>query len=69
MKNRNIMMQKELKTLKALSNGDKAKKAETLYAHEIARYSRNPTADFRIRGGNGGAENKRQSVTLDPQFS
>lgn len=42
------MMQKDLKTLQALSTGDKAKKAESLYAHEIARDSCNPTDEFRI---------------------
>ena len=48
MKDRNIMMQKDLKTLKALSTGDKAKKAESLYAHEIACNSRSSTAKFRM---------------------
>ena len=42
------MMQKDLKTLKALSTGDKVKKAESLYAHEIACDTHNPTAEFRI---------------------
>ena len=50
MKDRKIMMQKELKTLKALSTGDKAKKAESLYAHEIARDSLSSTDEFRIYG-------------------
>ena len=42
------MMQKDLKTLQALSTGDKAKKAESLYAHEIVCDSRSSTAEFRI---------------------
>ena len=44
------MMQKELKVLKALSTGDKAEKTETLSAHEVACYSRNSTAVFRLEG-------------------
>ena len=43
------MMQKDLKTLQVLSTGDKTKKVESLYAHEIARDSRNPTDEFRFK--------------------
>ena len=42
------MVQKDLKTLKALSTGDKAEKAESFYAHEIVCDSHNPNAEFRI---------------------
>ena len=48
MKDRKIMMQKDLKTLQVLSTGDKTKKAESLYAHEIVRDSHNPTDEFRF---------------------
>ena len=50
MKDRKIMLQKKLNTLQVLSTGDKTKKDEILYAHEIARDSRNPTEEFRFHG-------------------
>ncbi len=48
MKNRKILMQKCLKSLKVLSTGDKTERTECLYAQSITCYSRQSTAVFRI---------------------